>query len=87
MHNVVYTMHTTWNCSDAGRGKAADMQFLPLPDYFRGTLCLLHRKTIHRAQRQVLVSFYAYINNIQYADCTKKLHQQIKIHFSYFSWI
>ena len=63
MHDVVYTMHTTWNYSDTGRGMP-DMSFLLLPVRFRGIPRLLHLKTIYIAPRRVLVSFYAYIINI-----------------------
>ena len=64
MYDVVYTMHTTWDYSDTGRGMHVDMSFLLLSVRFRGTPRLLHPKMIHIVSRRVLVSFYAYIINI-----------------------
>ena len=64
MHDVVYTMHTTWNYSDTDHNMYADMSFLLLCVRFRSTPRLLHSKTIHIASQRVLVSFIAYITNI-----------------------
>ena len=64
MHDVIYTIHRTWNYSNTGCGMFADMSFFLLPVHFRGTLRLLHPKTIHIAPRWVLVSFYPYITKI-----------------------